>query len=149
MATGRRLRRETALGLAISLAFGAAALLGVALTRDTHGIAALWLANGILAAGFLLLPLRKAVVLGVACAAISLTINVLTGAPPDLAPVFTALNVVEALFAALLIRRFCGLRIRIGNLPELLRIAFLAIAPAVGGTVRVDGRNLLNFFNTF
>ena len=149
MATGRRLQRDTALGLAIGLAFGAAALLGVALTRDTHSIAALWLANGVLAAGFLLLPFRTAVLLGIACAAISLSINILTGAPSDVAPVFTALNLVEALTAALLIRRFCGARIRIGNLPELLRIAFLGVAPAAGVTALLAATSLATLGRPF
>ncbi|MEH6678269.1 ATP-binding protein [Phenylobacterium sp.] len=134
MATGRRVQRDTAFGLVIGLAFAAAALLGVVLTRDAHSVAALWLANGVLAAGLLLLPVRKAAILGLACAAASLAINILTGAPTDLAPVFTALNIVEAVVAALLVRRFCGNRLRIGALPELLRIAFLAVAPAAGLT---------------
>ncbi|OYW92822.1 MAG: hypothetical protein B7Z13_08930 [Caulobacterales bacterium 32-67-6] len=132
MARGRLLQRDTALGLTISVAFASAALLSVALTRDANSVAALWLANGVLAAGLLLLPLRKAVVLAAACAAISLSINLITGAPPEVAPVFTALNIVEALIAALMVRRFCGARHRIANLPQLLKIALLAIAPAAG-----------------
>ena len=122
MATGRRVQRDTAFGLVIGLAFAAAALLGVVLTRDAHSVAALWLANGVLAAGLLLLPVRKAAILGLACAAASLAINILTGAPTDLAPVFTALNIVEAVVAALLVRRFCRNPLRLGALPEPLRI---------------------------
>ncbi|MDO8901473.1 MAG: ATP-binding protein [Phenylobacterium sp.] len=134
MVTGRRLQREMALGLTICLAFASAALLSVALTRDTNSVAALWLANGVLAAGFLLLSPRGAIALGAACAAASLAINILTGAPSDIAPVFTALNITEALLAALLIRRLCGTRIRIGGLPQLVRIVLLAVAPAAAIT---------------
>ncbi|HMO43746.1 MAG TPA: hypothetical protein PKB04_10610, partial [Phenylobacterium sp.] len=55
MASGIGLRRETALALWLAGGFAACALFSVTLTRDTNSIAALWLANGLLAVGALLL----------------------------------------------------------------------------------------------
>ncbi|MAK83794.1 MAG: histidine kinase [Phenylobacterium sp.] len=136
------MRRDIALSVLLCVGFASFALFSIALTRDSHSVAALWLANGLMSAGFVLLPLASAVGLGVACAAISLTINILTGAPLDAAPIFTSLNIFEAVLAALLIRRFIGVRPRINGLPALLRIAFCAIAPATGFAALLAGASL-------
>ena len=47
-------RRHASLTAVLSLAFAASALFSVVLTRDENSVAALWLANGILAAALLM-----------------------------------------------------------------------------------------------
>jgi signal transduction histidine kinase/ActR/RegA family two-component response regulator len=142
MGVAGAMRRDTALSVLLCAGFASFALFSIALTRDSHSVAALWLANGLMTAGFVLLPLARAIAVGVACAALSLTINILTGAPLDAAPIFTSLNIFEAVLAALLIRRFIGVRPRINGLPALLRIAFCAIAPATGLAAILAGASL-------
>ena len=142
MAAGAAMRRETVLSIVLPVGFLACALFSVALTRDSHSVAALWLANGLLAAGFVLLPLASAVRLGIVCAALSLGVNFATGAPLDAAPVFTSLNVFEAVVAALLVHRLFGAQKRISGLPDLMRLAFLAVAPAAGLTALLAGASL-------
>ncbi|WP_333587375.1 ATP-binding protein [Phenylobacterium sp.] len=133
------MRRETALALWLAGGFAACALFSVTLTRDTNSIAALWLANGLLAAGFVLLPRGHVIALALACAALSLTINLLTGAGLPASPIFTALNITEAALAAWITRRLCGPRMRIRNLAALLKVTVLAVLPAAAATAVLTG----------
>jgi len=132
-------RRHASLTAALSLAFAACALFSVLLTRDENSVAALWLANGVLAAALLILPGRWAAVAFVTCGALSLSVNLATGAPLRLAPVFSALNLTEAALAAWLIRRAVGTRPRIGDLRQLLAVLGLGVAPAVAATALLAG----------
>ena len=132
-------RRHASLTAVLSLAFAASALFSVVLTRDENSVAALWLANGILAAALLMLPSRWAAAALAACAVLSLTINFATGAPLRLAPAFTALNLAEAGLAAWLVRRTLGHRPRMGDLRQLLQLLGLAVIPACALTALPAG----------
>ncbi len=142
MAISRNLRRDTLLGLVLTIGFGATALFCIALTRESGGIAALWLPTGLLAAGFVLLPIRRAVVLAAACILVGTAVRISIGAPWSALPIYAGLNLMEATVAALLVRRICGARRRISDLATLLRIALLAILPATLLTALIAGATL-------
>ena len=142
MVISRDLQRDTLLGLVLTLGFGATALFCVALTRESGGVAALWLPSGLLAAGFVLLPLRRAVVLAVACTLTGAAVNISIGAPLSALPTYAGLNLLEATVAALLVRRICGTRQRISDLSTLLRIAVFAIVPTTALTALIAGATL-------
>lgn len=139
MGMSRDLWRDTLLGLVLTISFGATALFCVALTRESGGVAALWLPSGLMAAGFVLLPLRRAAMLAVGCTVAGVSVNLAVGAPLDALPLFAGLNIFEATLAALIVRRICGHRRRIADLATLLRIALLAIIPTTALTALMAG----------
>jgi signal transduction histidine kinase/ActR/RegA family two-component response regulator len=139
MGISRDLWRDTLLGLVLTVSFGASALFCVALTRESGGVATLWLPSGLLAAGFVLLPLRRAAWLALGCTLAGMSVNLSVGAPLDALPLFAGLNLFEALLAALIVRRICGHRRRIADLATLLRIALFAIIPTTALTALLAG----------
>jgi signal transduction histidine kinase/ActR/RegA family two-component response regulator len=139
MPINRDLRRDALLGLILTISFAASALFYVALTRESGGVATLWLPSGLMAAGFVLLPLRRAAWLAAGCTVAGVTVNFAVGAPVDALPLFAGLNLFEAGMAALIIRRICGQRRRIADLATLLRIALFAIVPTTALTAILAG----------
>jgi len=139
MGISRDLWRDTLLGLILTVSFGASALFCVALTRESGGVAALWLPSGLMAGGFVLLPLRRAVWLAVGCTLAGMGVNLAVGAPLDALPLFAGLNLFEAMLAALIVRRICDRRRRIADLATLLRIALFAIIPTTALTAVLAG----------
>jgi len=139
MGISRDLWRDTLLGLVLTASFGASALFCVALTRESGGVAALWLPSGLMAAGLVLLPLRRAVWLAAGCTLAGVGVNVAVGAPPDALPLFAGLNLFEAMLAAHIVRRICDRRRRIADLTTLLRIALFAIIPTAALTAVLAG----------
>jgi len=139
MGISRDLWRDTLLGLILTVSFGASALFCVALTRESGGVAALWLPSGLMAGGFVLLPLRRAVWLAVGCTLAGMGVNLAVGAPLDALPLFAGLNLFEAMLAALIVRRICDRRRRIADLATLLLIALFAIIPTTALTAVLAG----------
>lgn len=139
MAINRDLRHDTVLGLILTIGFAASALFCVALTRESGGVATLWLPSGLMAAGFVLLPWRRAAWVGASCTVVGIWVNLSVGAPLDALPVFAGLNLFEAAFAALIIRQICGPQRRISDLAALSRIVVFAIIPATALTAVLAG----------
>ena len=98
--------RALAAPVAVAVAYGAAAWFSLWLTRGTNGIAAMWPASGILLAGLLRLPGGRGAVCVVLAALASFAANCGAGAPPAAAAIFTLANMVEAMLAATLLRRW-------------------------------------------
>lgn len=96
------------------------------------GAVAVWPANGVLAAGLLLLERRKAIIVLAACVGLNLAFDILIRARGlDTALTFSLLNAAEAIVVALIARRFCGAALQLGRPVRLARFALLAAAPAV------------------
>ena len=97
----------------------------------TFDAVAVWLSNGILAAALLQLHRRPAVSVLAACFAINLFSNVLRGDDGIFLWVNALLNLVQAVAAATLARRFCGAALDMRRPRRLINFTLLAAAPAV------------------
>jgi len=125
--------RQLALSAALFLAFGGSVLFSVAATRQADGISTVWLANGFLAAGWLLLDRRMALALAGACLLVNIACNQLMSDPPAVSILFSLINQAEAFTAAWLARRACGQMLRLTSLTRVMRLLVFAIAPATAG----------------
>ena len=65
--TARTWYYNLALSGGVAVAYGVSMAFSLSLTREGAGIATIWLAGGILAAGFLLLPRRWSLATAAAC----------------------------------------------------------------------------------
>ena len=107
-------------------------------TVGAGGLAILWPCNGLVAAAFLLLRRRDAVIVALTCAVID-GLGALWIAPGQgpRALLIASCDLFEAFTAAVLMRRFCGAAVDLTNIRRLLRMALFAALPAtmVAGTV--------------
>ena len=95
------------------------------------GVAICWPCNGILAAGILLLSQKKALILVLACASIDfLCSHFVSRAGIVEALMIAQLDVVQAVIAAVLMRRFGGAALNPTRLRSLGRMTALAFLPA-------------------
>jgi signal transduction histidine kinase/ActR/RegA family two-component response regulator len=124
-----RLRNLTLSG-SLAVVFAACTTFSLLLTREAGGIAVVWLGGGVLAAAFLLLPIRWSVGLGTLCGVVQLFCNLALGNSPVASLTFPVLTIGEAAAAAWLARKVCGPAMRLTNLTRLGRLIVLAIAPA-------------------
>ncbi|MFZ5669508.1 MAG: response regulator [Pseudomonadota bacterium] len=111
-----------------------AVYLGAIWSRTEENSTAFWAANGVLAAGLLLLRPRVALAFAVLCTAINVVMNIFGELPTILNIAFTSLNVALSLTVAVLVRTFCGAAMDLGRLRRF--IPFLLI---VGGATLVEG----------
>lgn len=125
---------DLALGAGLTLAFVVSMMFGLTLTREGAGIATIWLAGGVLATAFLVLPWRLALAVGGVCLSIHFGYNLLIGNSLSAAMTFPALVFGEALATAWLARRACGATMRLTSLARVARLLALAIAPATAAT---------------
>jgi signal transduction histidine kinase/ActR/RegA family two-component response regulator len=102
--------------------------------RSVENSTAFWAANGVLAAGLLLLRPRVAIAFAAVCIAFNAAANVVGGLPFVLNVAFTSLNLVFSLVVTLLARTFCGAALDLGRLRRFL--PFLAL---VGCAAVVEG----------
>ena len=123
-----------ALSGGLTLAYVASVLFSLSLTREGEGIATVWLAGGILAAAFLLLPRRWSAPMAGACFLFNLGVNLAIGNAPAAALTFPVLTFGEAIAAAWLARRVCGATLRLTSLARVARLILLAVAPATAVT---------------
>jgi signal transduction histidine kinase/ActR/RegA family two-component response regulator len=110
--------------------FAACTVFSATFTRDQHGIEALWLSTGLLAAALLLLGRWW----GSAVAAVCLLINVAAfigaGDTPLQAVLFSGVNLAEAAATAWLARLTLGVSLRMTSIGQFLRLLLFAVAPA-------------------
>ncbi|MGA0601636.1 ATP-binding protein [Caulobacter sp. KR2-114] len=130
MLTGRAGQR--AAGVGYVLAFAVSAVVSCAMTRQAHGVAALWTADAFLAAAFITLPRRISLWVAAGCALANIAVNVANGTPVGLAAGFTVINVLESAVTAVIARRIVGASVRVDDLIRVGRLAAFAIVPASG-----------------
>lgn len=116
--------------------FALAVYSGVMWSRTVENSTAFWTANGVLAAGLLLLRPRVAAVFAAVCIAMNLGVNVIAELPPVLNIAFTSLNLALSLVVAVLVRTFCGAALDLGRLRRFLPfLLIVAVATAVEGFI--------------
>ncbi|MES2342687.1 MAG: MASE1 domain-containing protein, partial [Pseudomonadota bacterium] len=137
--------RAPGLDLAFLAAYAVCALLAYTWTTSVTGLAVLWICNGFLAAGLLLLPRQQAMVLALLCATIDLLAALNSGSTPARALLISGCDLTEAVLAAVLIRRFCGAGLDMNVLPRFRNFILLAALPATVaiGTVGASVATLL------
>ncbi|HYE44874.1 MAG TPA: response regulator [Caulobacter sp.] len=107
---------------------------GAMWSRSVENSTAFWAANGVMAAGLLLLRPRVGAVFAAVCIAMNLGLNVLAQLPVTLNLAFTGMNLAFTLAVVFLTRTFCGAALDLGRLRRFL--PFLVI---VGGVAVVEG----------
>ena len=132
--TARTWYYNLALSGGVAVAYGASMAFSLSLTREGAGIATIWLAGGILAAGLLLLPRRWGLATATACFTVQFAYNLLVGNPLAAAAIFPALTIGEAAAAAWLARKVCGETMRLTSMSRVARLLLLVVAPATGLT---------------
>ena len=109
----------------LGIAYFAFAVVSLLATRGAHGIAAIWPPSGILLATLLIVRRRSVWRFAIAALVASFAANFLTGADLYVSVGFTAANGLEAVVAALLLRRRSGRRVSFVD-PAGLAAFFLA-----------------------
>ena len=105
-------------------------LVGMAFIRASAGAdfwPAFWPANGVLAAGILLLPPRLGIGLTVACFAMNFGTNTLGHLPVSENLLYSTQNVVVGYFVAFLTRTFCGAALDLSRAKRLLQFGLVAL----------------------
>jgi signal transduction histidine kinase len=120
--------------LILTAVYAVAVYSGVMWSRSVENSTAFWAANGVLAAGLLLLRPRVAIAFAVICLGVNLGVNVVGRLPLELNLAFTSLNIAFSAAVAVLVRTFCGAALDLGRLRRFL--PFLAI---VAGAAVVEG----------
>jgi len=123
-----------ALSVGLTVGYAVFALFGLTLTRESAGIATVWLAGGILAQAFLLLPWRWSLGVTVVCYCAQFGYNLMIGNSPSVAATFPLLTCGEAFATAWLARRVCGETMRLTSLARVARLLVFAIAPATAAS---------------
>jgi two-component system, sensor histidine kinase len=119
------------------LLFAAAQLIGLWSAQTFHATV-LWPANAVLVAALLQLHRRSAIAVLMACVAINIGANVVRGDPLPFVFINSALNLLQAMIAAVLARRVCGAALDMRRPGRLLRFALCA-AIAVGVSTVLAG----------
>ncbi|MDB5438631.1 MAG: hypothetical protein JWM33_1058, partial [Caulobacteraceae bacterium] len=121
--------RKSALVLAVVVAgYALAAGLCIALTRETAGIATVWLANAVLAVGMMVLPRRWGWAAAALCFGVNTGANLLGGDAIGASLTFACINIAESIVSAALGRRILGPRLRVSGMKRLgLLIALAAL----------------------
>jgi signal transduction histidine kinase len=122
------------LGVCLAAVFLASTAFSLALTREGEGIAAVWLGGGVLAAGFLLLPLRPRLVFGAVCWVFQFGCNLALGNTLAASLTFPFLTMAEAVLAAWIAVKVCGPALRLTSFARLAKLIGLAVAPAAALT---------------
>ena len=141
----------------LGLAYFAAAAFAVALTRFEGGVAFIWLATSFLAANLMARPRHSWIAAIIPCAVASILVTGWWGLGWAMAGPFAAINMVEAVAAAWLFRRFADPRRPLGSLGWLMQfvasvgivaplIAALLAALAVSWTGLSPARTIVTFF---
>ena len=126
--------RQAALAVLLTAAFGLSVAMSMAWTMEAGGVAAIWPANGLLAAGLILLKPRWAAALAAVCVAANVAIVGLLSFSVGEMLIFPPLNLGEALVAVFLARRVCGPQVRLTGLVQVWRLLLLAVLPATAAS---------------
>ena len=131
---GGFLARDVPRALLVSFAYFLGAVLCIELTSVAGNVAIVWVPNAILLAVLLRSDTRSWPLYFAACAAANLVANQLYGNGLHVAAGFAAVNIVEVLCAAVLVRQRIGPRIALDSLSEVTLFVTLAVlvAPAIG-----------------
>ncbi|MCQ8241425.1 diguanylate cyclase domain-containing protein [Rhizosaccharibacter radicis] len=97
---------------------------------DPEGYSSFWTASSALAAGFLVLPLPRALSLAACCFVINMLVNRLVVMDAAEGALASLLNPFQAVLAAWGIRRFCGATSDLTRVRRLIPFAFVALASA-------------------
>ncbi|GGO95434.1 hypothetical protein GCM10011329_19610 [Stakelama pacifica] len=134
-----RARRSSATllkALALALVFALIAAGGIALTRESSRIAALWLPNAILLAVILRSHRPTRFDYLVFCAIANVAANYLIGDPLSTALLLASINLAEVVAACLILRWLGAEILDMGRLEHLGKLAFAGIvAPMFSGTL--------------
>ena len=134
-----RARRSSATllkALALALVFALIAAGGIALTRESSRIAALWLPNAILLAVILRSHRPTRFDYLVFCAIANVAANYLIGDPLSTALLLASINLAEVVAACLILRWLGAEMLDMGRLEHLGKLAFAGIvAPMFSGTL--------------
>ena len=106
---------------------------GVEWSRAANG-SVFWTANGVMAAGLLLLPRRLGWLFAAACIGLNAALNVFSGLPPVFNLAFTGLNLFVCFGAAVLVRTFGGAAMDLGRLRR-----FLPFVAMMGALCLIEG----------
>jgi PAS domain S-box-containing protein len=113
------------------LAYAVTAAIAYKWTVGAGGLAILWPCNGLVAAAFLLLRRRDAVIVALTGAVIDgLGVLWMTPGQGPRALLIAGCDLSEAFLAATLMRRFCGAAVDVTNIRRLLRLTVLSALPA-------------------
>lgn len=126
-----------ALASGVAVAYAASMAFSLTLTREGAGIATIWFAGGILATGFLLLPMRLSLAAAAVCFAVQFAYNLHVGNSLAASATFPALTIGEAAATAWLARKVCGDTMRLTSMTRVWRLLLLAVAPATALTAIV------------
>ena len=116
--------------LILFVVFAAAVYSGVMWSRSVENSTTFWAANGVLAAGLLLLPRRLGWAFAAACIGLNVVVNIIAGLPPIFNAAFTGLNLVFSVAVVGLVRTFCGAALDLGRLRRFL--PFVGLVTLVG-----------------
>ena len=124
--------RPWLLALGLAAGFALCVALSVAFTREAHGVATVWMANGFLALGFLRLSRPWSAVLAGVCLTLNIACNMIAGDAAGPAVAYSLLNLGEAAATAWVIHRLLGpsLKFRSGW-PLVALIAGALVAPTL------------------
>ena len=97
---------------------------------DSHDSTVFWPANGVLVVALLSLPWRLSVPVLASCLCLNLVVNVFSNYSAFDDILFSFLNIVVSLTAALLTRNFCGARIDLSRFRRLISFGIVAFVSA-------------------
>ncbi len=133
--------------MTLSLGYALLAILSLAYTSGANQIATVWPPSGLLLATLLVVPRHTLWRFALAAGFASMVANIIAGASPALASGFTAANVIEAMIAALMLRRRRANRVTLISPAGLTRFTFATfvaslvsavIAALVSGSLRAS-----------
>ena len=109
---------------------------GVMWSRSVENSTAFWTANGVLAAGLLLLRPKVGALFAAACIAVNAGLNIVAHLPVALNIAYTSLNLLLTLAVVGLVRTFCGASLDLGRLRRFLPfLLIVACATAIEGLI--------------
>jgi len=130
-------RLVLAAGLVAANVVGVLVSEGLGWAIDAAGESPLCIANGFIAAGFLLLPLNWGLAVALACFIVNVGLGLADQANMPLSVVYALIDVAEAATVAWVARQVCGPAVRLTSLVRVARLLLLAIAPATAGAALV------------
>lgn len=122
--------RHPLLPFALLAAYVASAALAYTLTTGAGGLAVMWINNGLLAGALLLLPRVPAIQIAILCTITDFLGAAISGTPPAQALLIAGCDLLEAVAAAMLVRRVGGAALDVTILHRFRRITLLAVLPA-------------------
>lgn len=122
--------RHPLLPFALLATYIASAALAYTLTTGAGGLAVMWINNGLLAGALLLLPRIPAIQVAILCTITDFLGAAISGTPPAQAMLIAGCDVLEAVAAAVLVRRVGGAALDVTILYRFRRITLLAVLPA-------------------